>query len=357
MRAVLCKEWGDPSTLALEEVESPSPIAGEVRVAVRAAGVNFADNLIISGQYQFKPSFPFSPGFEVSGVVAEVGEDVNELAPGDRVMAALPHGGYAEKVVVPAANVLPIPEGVNFPDAAAFPLAYATAHLALIHRARLSANEVLLVHGGAGNVGRAAIEVGKRLGATVIATAGGPEHLRIASEHGADHTIDYEREDIRDRVEESTAERGADVILDPGGGDAFDASLRCVAWEGRIIVIGFASGRIPEAPAWRVLLKNCAVMGMDWAATSGETPKWSEPPPPKRSDGMRKERSTPAPRRPSRWRRQPTPWKQSPPSTSTVEPGFSLRTSSTRALMRGNPTVLRNTGPPFSQKNSSWVSS
>ena len=254
---------------------------------VRAAGVNFADNLMIAGQYQFKPPFPFSPGFEVSGVIAEVGEGVDELEPGDRVMAALGHGGYAEEVVVPVANVLPIPEGMNFPTAAAFPLVYATAHLALIHRARLEANEVLLVHGGAGNVGRAAIEIGKRLGATVIATAGGPEHLRIASGHGADYAINYEQEDIRDRVEEITAERGADVILDPVGGDAFDASLRCVAWEGRIVVIGFASGRIPEAPAWRVLLRNCAVMGMDWGgylrrdsetvrATTAEALQWYE---------------------------------------------------------------------------------
>jgi NADPH:quinone reductase len=261
---VLCKEWGDPSTLSFEEVESPSPAAGEVRISVRAAGVNFADVLMIAGQYQFKPSFPFSPGFEVSGAVSNTGEDVDGLEPGDRVMAALPHGGYAEEVVVPAVNVLPIPEGMGFPAAAAFPVAYGTAHLALTHRTRLEAGEVLLVHGGTGNVGRAAIEVSKRLGATVIATAGGPEHLEIAAEHGADYTIDYGQEDVRDRVEELTDGRGANVIFDPVGGDAFDASLRCVAWEGTILVIGFASGRIPEAPAWRVLLGNCAVVGLDW---------------------------------------------------------------------------------------------
>jgi NADPH2:quinone reductase len=264
MRAMVCKEWGDPSTLAFEEVESPSPTVGEVRVAVRASGVNFADVLMIAGQYQFTPSFPFSPGFEVSGVVAEIGEGVDDLEPGDRVMAALPHGGYAEEVVVPATHALPIPEGMDFPTAAAFPVAYGTAHLALSYRAHLRASEVLLVHGSVGNVGRAAIEIGKRLGATVVATAGGPEHLEIAAEHGADDTIDYKREDIRDKVEEITDGRGADVIFDPVGGDAFDASLRCVAWEGTILVIGFASGRIPEAPAWRVLLRNCAVMGTDW---------------------------------------------------------------------------------------------
>jgi NADPH2:quinone reductase len=264
MKAVLCKEWGDPSTLVFEEVGSPSPAAQEVRVEVRAVGVNFADNLMIAGQYQFKPSFPFSPGFEVSGVVAEIGEGVDDLEPDDRVVSVLQHGGYAEEVVVPAMNVLPIPDGMNFPTAAAFPVAYGTAHLALTQRVRLEADEVLLVHGGAGNVGRAAIEIGKRLGATVIATAGGQEHSEIAAEYGADYTIDYEREDIRDRVEELTDGSGADVVFDPVGGDAFDASLRCVAWEGTILVIGFASGRIPEAPAWRVLLRNCAVVGTDW---------------------------------------------------------------------------------------------
>jgi NADPH2:quinone reductase len=264
MRAVLCKVWGGPSTLLFEEVGSPSLATKEVRVEVRAAGVNFADNLMIAGQYQFKPPFPFSPGFEVSGVVAEIGEGVDDLEPGDKVMAVLPHGGYAEEVVVPAMNVLPIPDGMNFPTAAAFPVAYGTAHLALTQRVRLEAGEVLLAHGGAGNVGRVAIEIGKRLGATVIATAGGQEHSEIAVEYGADYTIDYEREDIRDKVEELTDGSGADVIFDPVGGDAFDTSLRCVAWEGKILVIGFASGRIPEAPAWRVLLRNCAVVGTDW---------------------------------------------------------------------------------------------
>src|SRR5215207_3543324 len=201
MRAMLCKEWGDPSTLAFEEVESPSPTAGEVRVAVRASGVNFADVLMIAGQYQFKPPFPFSPGFEVSGMVEEVGEGVDGLELGDRVMVALPHGGYTEEVVVSATNVLPIPDKMDFTTAAAFPLAYGTAHLALIHRARLGVGEVPLVHGAGGNVGRAAIEIGKRLSTTVIAMAGGPEHPEIAVEHGADRTVDYEQEDIREKVE------------------------------------------------------------------------------------------------------------------------------------------------------------
>lgn len=261
---MLCKDWGDPSDLTVEEVEPSAPASGEVRIIVHAAGVNFADNLLVAGDYQFKPSFPFSPGFEVSGVVEAIGRDVGDLQPGDRVVAALPHGGYAEEVVAAATNVLPIPSGMDFVTAAAFPVAYGTAHLALTRRARLGAGDVLLVHGAAGSVGRAALEIGKYLDATIIATGGSAESLQIATAHGASHTIDYNQEDIRDRVEALTSGEGADVVFDPVGGDAFDASLRCVAWEGVILVIGFASGRIPEAPAWRVLLRNCAVVGLDW---------------------------------------------------------------------------------------------
>lgn len=264
MRAVLCRAWGEPSTLEIEEVERPVPGPDEIRISVRASGVNFADALMVAGKYQFKPPFPFSPGFEVSGVVAETAGGVAGLEVGDRVMAALPHGGYAEEVVVPEANVVQMPEGMDFPTAASFPVAYGTAHLALTHRANLKTGDVLLVHGASGSVGRAAVEIGKRLGTTVVATGGGPESLEVAARRGADHVIDYRREDVRDRVMEITDGRGANVVLDPVGGDAFDASLRCVAWEGVILTIGFASGRIPEAPAWRVLLKNCAVMGLDW---------------------------------------------------------------------------------------------
>jgi NADPH2:quinone reductase len=170
VKAVLCKDWGDPADLTVEELESPAPASGEVRIAVHAAGVNFADNLMVAGDYQFKPSFPFSPGFEVSGIVEATGGDVSDLQPGDRVMAALPYGGYAEEVVAAATNVLPIPDGMGFATAAAFPVAYGTAHLALTRRARLGADDVLLVHGAAGSVGRAALEIGKHVDATLIAT-------------------------------------------------------------------------------------------------------------------------------------------------------------------------------------------
>lgn len=265
MKAVLCKGWGDPSTLAFEEVESKTPSGNEARISVRAAGVNpVPDNLMVAGLYQFKPPLPFSPGFEASGVVDAVGEGVEGLTPGDRVMVALPYGGFAEEVVAPAAHALAIPDGMGFEEAAAFPLAYATAHLALVRRARLEEGRTLLVLGASGNVGRAAVEVGKRLGAVVIAAAGSRENLEVAARHGADRLVDYGREDLRGLVLELTEGRGADVVFDPVGGDAFDASLRCVAWEGTVLTIGFASGRIPEVPAWRVLLKNCAVVGTDW---------------------------------------------------------------------------------------------
>lgn len=264
LRAVLCRGWGDPPVLAVEEVEGKAPGMGEVRVSVRAAGINFADNLMVAGRYQFKPPFPFSPGFEASGVVAEVGEGVRGLTAGDRVMVALPHGGFAEEIVAPATSVFELPEGMDFHAAAAFPVAYGTVHLALVHRARLQRGQTLLVHGAGGNVGRAAVEVGKHLGATVLATTGSAPSLEVARGRGADHLIRYDREDVRDRVLELTDGDGADVVFDPVGGNLFDTSLRCVAWEGTILVIGFAAGRIPEAPAWRLLLKSCAVIGVDW---------------------------------------------------------------------------------------------
>lgn len=265
MRAVLCKRWGDPAVLSLERVEPTALATGDIRISVHAAGVNFADRLMVAGRYQLKPPFPFSPGFEVSGTVIETGEGVHELKPGDRVLAALLYGGYAEEVVVPATHVLPIPKEMDFPTAAALPAAYGTAQLALAHRAHLRSGDILLVYGAAGNVGKAAIEIGKRMGATVIAGAGSREHLEMAVEHGADCLIDYAQDNIRNRVLEITDGRGADVVFDPVGGDAFDAALRCVAWEGTILTIGFASGRVPKAPAWRILVRNCAVVGIDWS--------------------------------------------------------------------------------------------
>jgi NADPH2:quinone reductase len=273
MRAILCKEWGGPEKLVVEDVPSPALRDGAVRIAVHAAGINFMDLLLIAGQYQVKPQLPFTPGAEVGGVVTEVGSGVTNVKPGDRVMALVESGAYAEEAIAGADRVFPIPDKMDFAMAAGFPVAYGTSHGAFAWRARLKPDEWLLVHGAAGGVGLTAVEVGKAMGAKVIAAAGGPEKLAVAREHGADHLIDYSREDIRERVKAITGGRGADVIYDPVGGDAFDASLRCIAWEGRIIIIGFASGRIPQVPANIALVKNIDVIGFFWGSYQAHKPE------------------------------------------------------------------------------------
>lgn len=273
MRAVLCKEWSGPEKLVVEDVPAPAMRPGAVRVAVHAAGINFADLLLVSGQYQEKPPLPFTPGSEAAGVVTEVGDGVTGLKIGDRVLALSGGGSYAEQIVVDAPRVFPIPVKMDFLAAAGFPITYGTSHGALDWRAHLKPGEWLLVHGAAGGVGLTAVEIGKVMGARVIACAGGPEKLKVAREHGADHLIDYSREDIRERVKEITAGRGADVIYDPVGGDVFDASLRCIAWEGRIIIIGFASGRIPQVPANIALVKNIDVIGFYWGSYQKHKPQ------------------------------------------------------------------------------------
>ena len=272
MKALLCTQWGDPSALALGEAASRAPGKGEVRLAVRACGVNFADTLMIQGQYQVKPPFPFSPGLEVAGEVLAVGEGVSHLRPGDRALAVCGYGGMAEEVVTSAALALPLPPAMDFVTGAAFPVAYGTSHVALTRRAHLEPGETLLVLGAAGGVGLAAVELGKRLGATVIAAAGAPEKLALCQRYGADHTINYAVENLRDRVKSITGGRGVNVVFDPVGGDVFDEAFRTIAWEGRVLVIGFASGRIPQIPANLALLKNCAVIGVFWGAYSMNDP-------------------------------------------------------------------------------------
>ncbi len=266
MRALLCTAWGGPEDLCVGELPSPSPGPGEVLVGVRACGLNFADTLMIQGKYQERPDFPFSPGLEVSGEVLETGPGVGELAPGDAVIALCGHGGLAEHVVVASQSVVRVPRGMDFVTAAAFAVVYGTAHVALERRARLEPDEVLLVHGAAGGVGLAAVEVGKRMGATVIATASSREKLAIAKDHGAHHVINYREESFRERVKALTDGRGADVIFDPVGGEVFDESVRCINWEGRILVIGFASGSIPRLPVNLTLVKNMSVVGVYWGA-------------------------------------------------------------------------------------------
>jgi NADPH2:quinone reductase len=273
MQAILCRQWGPPEALRLEEIAPPALPPTGVRIRVAAAGVNFADLLMIAGKYQEKPPFPFTPGLEIAGTVVECGKAVQGFSKGQRVMAVVGHGGFAEEAVAEATAVFPIPDRMDFTVAAGFPVAYGTSHGALAWRAALQPGETLLVHGAAGGVGLTAVEIGKALGATVIATAGSADKLEVARAHGADHLINYRDEDIRQAIKGLTDGRGADVIYDPVGGDVFDASLRSIAWEGRLLVVGFASGRIPQAPANYLLVKNCAVMGVFWGAYRHRDPR------------------------------------------------------------------------------------
>lgn len=273
MKAVRCHEFGSPDILRLDECESPPLRPEQARIRVRAAGINFADTLMVAGKYQIKPPFPFTPGLEVGGEVIEIGAAVQHLRPGQRVLAVLRRGGgYADEAVTDAATVVPIPDGMDYATAAAFPVAYGTSYLALTHRGNLRAGETLLVLGAAGGVGLTAVELGKQMGARVIAAAGGPAKLAVAKEHGADELIDYRSESIRDRVRELTGGLGADVVYDPVGGDAFDQALRAVNWEARMLVIGFASGRIQSVPANLILVKNISVIGVVWGAQSERDP-------------------------------------------------------------------------------------
>ncbi len=273
MKALLCKQWGDPDTLVVEEQASKAPTGGEVQIRVRACGVNFADTLMVQGLYQVKPPFPFSPGLELAGEVIAVGEGVSHVKPGQRVMAISQWGGMAQEVNVAAMSVIPIPDSIDFPTAAAFPVAYGTSHLALDHRAHLQKGETLLVLGAAGGVGLTAVEIGKQMGATVIACASTPTKLELTKQYGADFTIDYSKEPLRDSIKSITGGKGVNVVYDPVGGELFDPSLRSMAWEGRYMVIGFASGTIPQLPVNLTLVKNCAVMGVYWGAYSFTNPK------------------------------------------------------------------------------------
>lgn len=273
MKAVLCHAFGAPETLRLDDVESPTLHPGEVRIAVQACGVNYPDLLMVQGLYQARPPFPFAPGLEIAGDVLEVAPDVQEITPGQRVIAIVNHGGFAEEVCAPAAMVLPMPDTMSYEDGAVFPVVYGTSHLALTHRAHLQPGETLLVLGAAGGVGLTAVELGKLLGAQVIAAASSPQKLALAQQYGADHLINYSEEDLRDRMKVLTGAVFADVIYDPVGGDLFDAAVRCLAWEGRYLVIGFASGRIPELPVNRVLLKNSSLVGVYWGAYAQHGPQ------------------------------------------------------------------------------------
>src|SRR3990172_4588861 len=296
MQAVFCEQLGGPEHLVLREVASPSPGPGDVKVALRARGVSYVDVLMIAGQYQTKREVPFIPGSEAAGVILETGSGVEHIAPGDRVLVP---GGFADEVVVPAAQVTPLPATVSFEAAAAFRANYCTAYYGL-QRGRLQAGEVLLVHGAAGGVGLAAVDVGKLLGATVIATASTDEKLAVCKQMGADHIINY-TQGFREQVKDLTHDRGADVIYDPVGGDVFDESMRCIAPFGRLLIVGFTSGRPALAKTNHLLIKDAEAIGftigalsrldpprekknfsilMGWLAAGRLPPHPSPPPPP-----------------------------------------------------------------------------
>jgi len=272
MKALMVQEPTGLDGLTLSDVPVPDPGPGQVRVKVAACGINFADTLMIKGAYQVKPEPPFSPGIEIAGTVDATGEGVGHLSQGQKVAGVLPYGGLAEYAVMDAVLALPLPDDMDLAEAAAFPVAYGTSHVGLDHRAQLKPDETLVVHGAGGGVGLTAVEIGKLMGAKVIATAGSAEKLEAARAKGADHLINYSEEDIRERIKALTEGRGADVIYDPVGGSAFEASLRAIAFEGRILVIGFASGTIPQVPANILLVKNISVVGLYWGSYSAKKP-------------------------------------------------------------------------------------
>ncbi|HVL35093.1 MAG TPA: NADPH:quinone oxidoreductase family protein [Burkholderiales bacterium] len=273
MKAVLCKQYGPPQSLVVEELPSPRAGPGEAVVTVKAASVNFPDVLIIQNKYQFKPPLPFSPGSELAGVVKEVGPGVTAVRPGDRVIAFTTYGAFAEEVKTEASRLLAMPEGMDFPSAAAFLLTYGTSDHALRDRGALKAGETLLVLGAAGGVGLAAIEIGKALGARVIACASSEDKLAVCRSHGADATINYVEEDLRERVKALTEGRGADVVYDPVGGPYTEPAFRSLAWRGRLLVVGFAAGDIPRLPLNLALLKGAAVVGVFWGDFARREPR------------------------------------------------------------------------------------
>lgn len=272
MKAVLCKELGLPEKLVVENVPSPKPARGEVVVSVRACGVNFPDTLIIQGKYQFKPELPFSPGGEVAGVVKEIGEGVTALKPGDRVIAFNTWGGFAEEIAVEADRTVLMSPGMDFVPASAFVLTYGTSYHALKDRAELKAGETMLVLGAGGGVGLAAVQLGKAMGARVIAAASSDAKLQICRENGADEVINYGTEDLRSRVKAITAGKGVDVVYDPVGGPYSEPALRDMAWKGRFLVVGFAAGDIPKVPLNLTLLKGCSIVGVFWGAFTRNEP-------------------------------------------------------------------------------------
>ena len=260
MRAVICRAWGEVDDLRVEEIAVPTPGPDDVLIAVKATAVNYADALMTAGRYQTKPDLPFSPGLETAGIVAACGARVTKLKPGDRVMAILAYGGLAEMAVAPASETFAIPSRMSFEEAGAFPVAYISSHVAIRWQGRLEPGETVLVLGAAGGVGLTAVEIGKAMGARVIAAASTAEKLAVARERGADDLVNYSTEKLTERVMALTDGKGADVCFDPVGGDLFDAALSALGWGGRILVVGFVGG-VQQIPANRLLVKNRSAMG------------------------------------------------------------------------------------------------
>lgn len=277
MRAVICEAWGGPETLRIGERELGAPGEGQVKIRVRAAGVNFPDVLIIQRKYQVRPELPFTPGAEIAGDILAVGPGVDGLRAGDRVVAICTLGGFAEEAMAPAASCVPLPASVPYAPAAAFLLAYGTSWHALRDRAALREGERLLVLGASGGVGLAAVDIGRAMGARVIAAASSAEKLEICRQYGAACCIDYGREDLREAIARATEGRGPDVIYDPVGGDFTERAFRSIGWRGRHLVVGFAAGPIPALPLNLPLLKGASVVGVFWGAyTKNEPERWAD---------------------------------------------------------------------------------
>lgn len=273
MKAILCEKLGMPSDLVYREVPDPVPGEKEVLIKIDVCSVNFPDTLIIQGKYQFKPELPFSPGSDIAGVIESVGSGVKNFKPGDKVVALVPHGGFAEKVVASAKTCFSKPPGMSPTHAASFLMAYGTSYHALKDRARLKEGETLLVLGASGGVGLAAVELGKVMGARVIAAASTQEKLDICKEHGADEVINYTEENLKERVKELTGKKGADVIYDPVGDKFAEPALRAIARHGRYLVVGFAAGDIPRIPLNLTLLKECQIVGVFWGSFAMKEPQ------------------------------------------------------------------------------------
>jgi NADPH2:quinone reductase len=273
MKAIVCKAWGLPDTLVVDELPDLVPGPGQVTIDVQAAGVNFPDVLIIQNKYQFKPELPFTPGGELAGTVRAVGEGVTQYKAGDKVIAFTGQGAFAQQATVAAQAVMPMPPGMDFDTAAAISLTYGTSHHAVVDRAQLKAGETMLVLGAAGGVGLAAIEIGKVLGARVIAAASSDEKLEICKAHGADATINYSTQDLREAIKAATGGKGPDVVYDPVGGIYAEPAFRSIGWRGRYLVVGFANGEIPKLPLNLTLLKGASLVGVFWGEFARREPK------------------------------------------------------------------------------------